>query len=95
MGVLTGAGCAARALGPACVALLYARHGPDAAFGVTAALTLATLLLLRALYPRLQPPALPAAARAAAPARAPAPAALELRPLPAGELRPLREKLDT
>ncbi|KAI8422029.1 hypothetical protein MSG28_009930 [Choristoneura fumiferana] len=61
MGVLTGAGCVARALGPACVALLYARRGPDAAFGVTAALTFGTLLVLRALYPRLQPPALPAA----------------------------------
>ncbi|XP_047990206.1 major facilitator superfamily domain-containing protein 8 isoform X2 [Leguminivora glycinivorella] len=69
-GVLTGAGCVARALGPACVALLYARRGPDAAFGVTAALTLATLAALRALYPRLQPPRAPAAA-----------AALALRPL--------------
>ncbi|XP_063381917.1 major facilitator superfamily domain-containing protein 8 [Cydia fagiglandana] len=62
-GVLTGAGCVARALGPACVALLYARHGPDAAFGATAALTLATLAGLRALYGRLQPPAPPAPPR--------------------------------
>ncbi|CAH0586745.1 unnamed protein product [Chrysodeixis includens] len=70
-GVLTGAGCLARALGPLFVAAVYARRGPAATFGSTAALTLAALLALRLVYARLRPPPL------AAPAAAPH----ELRPL--------------
>lgn len=69
-GLLTGAGCLARALGPLFVAAVYARRGPDATFGSTAALTLAALLALRLVYGRLRPPDLPAG-----------PAARELRPL--------------
>ncbi|CAK1585791.1 unnamed protein product [Parnassius mnemosyne] len=71
-GVLAGAGCAARALGPLLVAGVYARRGPPAAFAVTAALTLAALLALRAVYPRLQLPE---------PAAPPPPAPCELQPL--------------
>ncbi|XP_059057388.1 major facilitator superfamily domain-containing protein 8 [Achroia grisella] len=56
MGVLTGAGCVSRALGPVFVSAVYARRGPDATFGATAALTLAALLALRLVYSRLQPP---------------------------------------
>lgn len=71
MGVLTGAGCLSRALGPVFVSAVYARRGPDATFGSTAALTLAALAALRLLYGRLRAPPLPA------PAHAPH----ELRPL--------------
>uniref|UniRef100_A0A2A4K6B2 Major facilitator superfamily (MFS) profile domain-containing protein n=1 Tax=Heliothis virescens TaxID=7102 RepID=A0A2A4K6B2_HELVI len=39
-GVLTGAGCLSRALGPVFVSAVYARRGPVATFGSTAALTL-------------------------------------------------------
>lgn len=63
-GVLTGAGCLSRALGPVFVAAVYARHGPVATFGSTAALTLAALAALRAVYGRLRPA--PLAARPAA-----------------------------
>lgn len=72
MGVLTGAGCVSRALGPVFVSAVYARRGPDATFASTAALTFAALAALRLVYARLRPPA---------PAAAPAPAARELRPL--------------
>ena len=68
MGVLTGAGCASRALGPVFVAAVYARRGPDATFASTAALTLAALVALRLVYSRLRPPE-------------PAPVARELQPL--------------
>ncbi|XP_041979710.1 major facilitator superfamily domain-containing protein 8 [Aricia agestis] len=56
-GVLTGAGCGSRALGPVFVSGVYARFGPDATFASTAALTLAALLALRLVYARLRPPA--------------------------------------
>lgn len=65
-GLLTGAGCLARALGPLFVAAVYARRGPDATFGATAALTLAALLALRLVYARLRAPA-PALVPAAQP----------------------------
>ncbi|XP_013196044.2 major facilitator superfamily domain-containing protein 8 [Amyelois transitella] len=68
MGVLTGAGCVSRALGPVFVAAVYARRGPAATFSCTAALTFLALAALRAVYGRLQPPPL-------------APPAAELRPL--------------
>ncbi|KAL0880525.1 hypothetical protein ABMA27_002919 [Loxostege sticticalis] len=58
MGVLTGAGCVSRALGPIFVSTVYARRGPDATFGSTAALTFAALVALRLVYSRLQAPAL-------------------------------------
>ncbi|CAH4036738.1 major facilitator superfamily domain-containing protein 8 isoform X1 [Pieris brassicae] len=70
MGVLTGAGCIARALGPVFVATVYARRGPDATFGATATFTFCALVALRLVYARLSPRG------AAAP-----PVALELRPL--------------
>lgn len=72
MGLLTGAGCLSRALGPLFVATVYARRGPDATFGATAALTFAALLALRCVYSRLRPPPL-----------APPPAPHELVPLTA------------
>lgn len=56
MGILTGAGCLSRVLGPVFVSMVYARLGPDATFGSTAGLTLAALLLLRLVYNRLRPP---------------------------------------
>ncbi|CAH0399951.1 unnamed protein product [Chilo suppressalis] len=62
MGVLTGAGCVSRALGPVFVAAVYARRGPDATFGITAALTFAALAALRCVYKRLRPPPPPAIA---------------------------------
>ncbi|CAB3246744.1 unnamed protein product [Arctia plantaginis] len=58
MGILTGAGCLSRALGPIFVSSVYARRGPDATFGSTAALTLAALVALRVVYGRLRPPPL-------------------------------------
>ena len=58
MGVLTGAGCLSRALGPVFVATVYARYGPTPTFSSTAALTFAALLALRAVYKRLKPPPL-------------------------------------
>ena len=58
MGVLTGAGCLSRALGPVFVSAVYARRGPVATFGSTAALTLAALAALRVVYSRLRPPPL-------------------------------------
>lgn len=72
MGVLTGAGCLSRALGPVFVSAVYARRGPDATFGSTAALTLAALFALRLVYARLRPPAL---------TPDPTPAAHEMQPL--------------
>lgn len=71
-GLLTGAGCLARALGPLFVAAVYARRGPDATFGITAGLTLAALMALRLVYARLRPPSTP---------EPPAPLARELQPL--------------
>ncbi|XP_037969233.2 major facilitator superfamily domain-containing protein 8 [Plutella xylostella] len=59
-GILTGAGCVSRALGPIFVSLVYARRGPAAAFGSTAAITFTTLIALRLLYSRLRPPPLTA-----------------------------------
>ncbi|KAI5633337.1 major facilitator superfamily domain-containing protein [Phthorimaea operculella] len=56
MGILTGAGCLSRALGPVFVSMVYARSGPDATFGSTAGLTIAALLGLRLVYNRLKPP---------------------------------------
>ncbi|KAJ2951313.1 hypothetical protein O0L34_g5715 [Tuta absoluta] len=56
MGLLTGAGCLSRALGPVFVSMVYARSGPDATFGSTAGLTIAALLGLRLVYNRLKPP---------------------------------------
>ncbi|XP_050348286.1 major facilitator superfamily domain-containing protein 8 [Nymphalis io] len=56
MGVLTGAGCVSRALGPVFVSAVYARRGPDATFASTAALTFAALAALRLVYARLRPP---------------------------------------
>ncbi|XP_013141668.1 PREDICTED: major facilitator superfamily domain-containing protein 8 [Papilio polytes] len=76
MGVLTGAGCLSRALGPVFVAGVYARRGPAAAFSATAALTLLALLALRAVYPRL---------RAAPPTH-------PTHPPPPAELQPLASK---
>ncbi|XP_045499018.1 major facilitator superfamily domain-containing protein 8 [Colias croceus] len=75
MGVLTGAGCLSRALGPVFVSSVYARRGPDATFGTTAALTLAALLALRLVYARLKPPP-------------PPPAPQEMRPLNAANTQP-------
>lgn len=64
MGVLTGAGCLSRVLGPLFVSVVYARRGPAFTFGSTALTTLVAMLVLRLLYPRLRPP--PAAATATA-----------------------------
>ncbi|KAM3955688.1 CLN7/MFS domain-containing 8 [Aphomia sociella] len=83
MGVLTGAGCVSRALGPVFVSAVYARRGPDATFGSTAALTFAALCALRLVYARLQPPPAPAAP-------APAPATHRQH-----ELSKLRDDVDT
>lgn len=58
MGVLTSAGCVSRALGPVFVSTVYARRGPDATFGTTAALTFSSLIALRLVYSRLRPPPL-------------------------------------
>ncbi|XP_034829506.2 major facilitator superfamily domain-containing protein 8 [Maniola hyperantus] len=77
MGVLTGAGCVSRALGPVFVAAVYARRGPLATFSATAVLTFAALLALRVVYSRLAPPA-PPPPPAAPPAR-------ELQPLHAAD----------
>lgn len=64
MGILTGAGCLSRALGPIFVSTVYARRGPDATFGSTAGLTLAALAALRLVYSRLRPaPLAPASPR--------------------------------
>ncbi|CAK1555049.1 unnamed protein product [Leptosia nina] len=72
MGVLTGAGCLSRALGPVFVASVYARRGPDATFGATAAFTFAALAGLRLVYDRLKPPE---------PVSATIPSPLEMQPL--------------
>ncbi|XP_068634025.1 major facilitator superfamily domain-containing protein 8 [Battus philenor] len=76
MGVLTGAGCLSRALGPVFVAGVYAQRGPAAAFSATAAITLTALIALRAVYPRLQVAPLP----------------VPVGPAPPTELQPLRDK---
>ncbi|KAJ0183569.1 hypothetical protein K1T71_001545 [Dendrolimus kikuchii] len=75
MGVLTGAGCLSRALGPVFVATVYARRGPAATFAATAALTFGALLALRLVYARLAPPA----------PRHPAAPAAEMQPLSASD----------
>ncbi|VVC91066.1 unnamed protein product [Leptidea sinapis] len=49
MGVLTGAGCVSRALGPVFVASVYARRGPAPTFVATATLTFAALGFKRSL----------------------------------------------
>lgn len=79
MGLLTGAGCVSRALGPVFVSAVYARRGPDATFGSTAALTFVALAALRLVYARLRPPD-------------PKPPAHELGPLVArADLKPAQE----
>lgn len=64
MGVLTGAGCLSRVLGPVCVSVVYARWGPAPTFSLTAGMTLTAALCLRLVYARLTPltPKPPAAA---------------------------------
>lgn len=86
MGVLTSAGCVSRALGPVFMSAVYARRGPDATFGTTAALTFAALAALRLVYSRLRPPA---TASAPAPPSPPPPPAQPL--LAAGDTNPQHE----
>lgn len=80
MGLLTGAGCLSRALGPVFVSTVYARRGPDATFGSTAGLTFAALIALRCVYSRLRPAPLAS------------PALLDLPSRPAHELMLLTEQ---
>lgn len=46
MGLLTGAGCLSRVLGPVCVTHIYEEYGTIWTFGITTAMMVATLLWL-------------------------------------------------
>lgn len=56
MGLMTGAGCASRVLGPVFVGLIYTRLGTYYTFGITGVMLLISMLWLQCVSERLIPP---------------------------------------
>ncbi|XP_043668192.1 major facilitator superfamily domain-containing protein 8 isoform X1 [Vespula pensylvanica] len=56
MGLMTGAGCASRVLGPVFVSMIYTRFGTYHTFGVTGVMLLASMVWLQIVNRRLVPP---------------------------------------
>ena len=57
MGLMTGAGCASRVLGPVFVGVIYTRFGIYHTFGITGATLLFSMLVMVLVHERLVPPA--------------------------------------
>lgn len=56
MGLMTGAGCASRVLGPVFVSMIYTRFGTYHTFGITGVMLLASMVWLQVVNSRLVPP---------------------------------------
>lgn len=56
MGLMTGAGCASRVLGPVFVSVIYTRFGTYHTFGVTGLMLIASMVWLQIVNKRLIPP---------------------------------------
>ncbi|XP_015174323.1 PREDICTED: major facilitator superfamily domain-containing protein 8 [Polistes dominula] len=56
MGLMTGAGCASRVLGPVFVSMIYTRFGTYHTFGVTGLMLIASMVWLQIVNKRLIPP---------------------------------------
>lgn len=56
MGLMTGAGCASRVMGPIFVGLIYTRLGTYYTFGITGAMLVVSMLWLQLVNKRLIPP---------------------------------------
>lgn len=56
MGLMTGAGCASRVLGPVFVSMIYTRFGTYHTFGITGVMLLASMVWLQIVNNRLVPP---------------------------------------
>lgn len=56
MGLLTGAGCASRVVGPVFVGLIYTRYGTYHTFGITGATLIISMIWLQFVSKRLIPP---------------------------------------
>jgi len=61
MGLMTGAGCLSRVMGPVFVSYIYTRYGTIWTFGITAAMMLASMVWLQIIEKRLKVPDLPSA----------------------------------
>ncbi|XP_043266810.1 major facilitator superfamily domain-containing protein 8 isoform X2 [Venturia canescens] len=57
MGIMTGAGCGSRVLGPVFVGLIYTRWGTYHTFGITGATLIIAMIWLQVVYKRLIPQA--------------------------------------
>lgn len=55
MGLMTGAGCASRVLGPVFVGLIYTRYGTYQTFGVTGVMLVLAMIWVQILNKRLVP----------------------------------------
>ena len=55
MGLMTGAGCLSRALGPVFLSLVYTRWGTYPTFGITGATLIIAMVWLQLVYKRLTP----------------------------------------
>lgn len=56
MGLMTGAGCASRVMGPVFVGLIYTRLGTYYTFGITGAMLVVSMVWLQLVDKRLIPP---------------------------------------
>lgn len=56
MGLMTGAGCASRVLGPVFVGLIYTRYGTYQTFGLTGLMLIVAMIFIQILNKRLVPP---------------------------------------
>ncbi|XP_066596400.1 major facilitator superfamily domain-containing protein 8 [Prorops nasuta] len=56
MGLMTGAGCASRVLGPVFVSVIYTRYGTYHTFGITGVMLIVSMIWLQIVNQRLIPP---------------------------------------
>jgi len=59
MGLMTGAGCLSRVMGPVFVSYIYTRYGTIWTFGITTAMMLVSMVWLQIIEKRLKVPDLP------------------------------------
>lgn len=61
MGLMTGAGCLSRFMGPVFVSFIYTRYGTIWTFSITTVMMIVTMVWLQLVEKRLVPPDLPPA----------------------------------
>lgn len=59
MGLMTGAGCLSRVMGPVFVSYIYTRYGTIWTFGITTVMMIASMVWLQVIEKRLKAPDLP------------------------------------